>query len=76
MWDAVEADFQRDYGIDLARQLDTISWRRFRVLVSNLNPYGAVASRIQAQKDAPADFTDDETDRLQAEAFFRDIISV
>lgn len=76
MWDAVEADFQRDYGIDLARQLDTMSWRRFKVLVANLNPYGAVASRMQIKEQNGEYDTDDETDKAQAEAFFRDIVSV
>lgn len=76
MWDAVEADFQRDYGIDLTRQLDSMSWRRFKVLVSNLNPYGAVASRVQMIHEHGSDEVDDEADKAAADAFFRDIVAI
>ena len=51
MWDAVEADFLRDYGIYLVERLDKISWRLFLSLLNNLSPYGAVASRIMAEQD-------------------------
>ena len=52
IWDAVEADFMRDYGIDLEEQLDTLSWRKFLVLLHNLNPHGAVAYRYEAERNA------------------------
>lgn len=74
MWDAVEADFYRDYGIDLTQQLDKLSWRRFIVLMNNLNPYGAVATRIQAeQTKKDAEGTDDEA---AANDFFRSVVSI
>ena len=51
LWTAVEADFQRDYGIDLGGgTLERMSWRRFRALLDNLSPYGAVAARYQSVK--------------------------
>ena len=33
----VEADFQREYGIDLSKEIDNMSWRRFVVLLQNLS---------------------------------------
>lgn len=62
IWSAVEADFERDYGINLMEQIDTMSWRRFLVLLNNLNPHGAVAAVIQSQTD-----TDNIENRTEAE---------
>lgn len=74
MWDAVEADFLRDYGIYLVERLDKMSWRLFLSLLNNLSPYGAVASRIMAEQDKakrePAD------DRAAADDFFSRVVSV
>ena len=42
IWDAVEADFLRDYRIWLVDQLEHMTWRQFLVLLNNLSPYGAV----------------------------------
>lgn len=47
MWGYVEADFQRDYGINLVSELPRMSWRRFRVLLNGLSPYGALASHYE-----------------------------
>ncbi|MBR3795960.1 MAG: hypothetical protein IKK34_08030 [Clostridia bacterium] len=79
IWDAIEADFLRDYGIDLVEQLDGMTWRRFLILCRNLSPNGAVAVRIRAQQDLQEeerDETDEERDRRQAAAFFSSVISV
>ena len=35
MWRYIEADFQREYGIDLVHS--DMSWRKFRVLYSGLS---------------------------------------
>lgn len=74
MWDAVEADFFRDYGIDLMEQLDKMTWRRFRVLLRNINPFGAVAMKMEEMRKEP-DEDDPETDKAQADAFFSKILS-
>ena len=50
IWDAVEADFQRDYGMDLLRELDYMSWRRFQVLLRHLSPFGAVARALEEER--------------------------
>ena len=76
LWDAIEADFFRDYGIPLMEQLDYMSWRRFRVLLHNLNPYGAVASRIMAENDSKTLDTTPEEDEEAAKAFFSSIVSI
>lgn len=35
----IEADFQREYGMDLIEQLDQgLSWRRFLVLLGHFGP--------------------------------------
>ncbi len=75
IWDAVEADFQRDYHIDLVEQLDHMSWRRFMALVNNLSPYGAVATRIRAKnsEDRPNSPMNDEE---MANAFFSSIVAM
>ena len=68
LWDAVEADFTRDYGIDLTERLDRMSWRRFSALLRNLSPWGAVAARAAGLRDGAA-----ADDRQRAAAFFEDL---
>ena len=34
----MEADFQREYGIDLSAELGHLSWRRFLALLVGLGP--------------------------------------
>lgn len=74
IWDAVEADFLRDYRISLVEQLDTLSWRLFLVLLNNLSPNGAVAVRIRSENDKKE--PDEKTDEQAANAFFSSIVSV
>ena len=57
----MEADFRRDYGIDLAEQIDGMSWRKFAALARNLSPFGAVALRAAGEAG---------DDRQDAAAFF------
>ena len=77
VWDAIEADFLRDYQIDLRVQLDNMSWRRFTVLLNNLNPDGAVSSRIRMLKEKPnLDNNTDDEDKRAADQFFSSIISM
>ena len=48
-WALVEADFMREYGIDLVAELPRLSLRRFMVLVRGLGPASAVANREAAR---------------------------
>lgn len=36
-WGYIEADFQREYGINLMEELDKMSWRRFLTLLRGLS---------------------------------------
>lgn len=74
IWDAVEADFLRDYRIVLMEQIDAMSWRYFLVLLNNLSPTGAVAVRIRAESEKKE--ADEQTDEQAAKAFFSSIVSV
>lgn len=74
IWDAVEADFLRDYHISLVEQIDTMTWRLFLVLLNNLSPNGAVAVRIRAENEKKE--TDTKTDEQAANTFFSSIVSV
>lgn len=48
----IEADFQREYQIDLAREVWWMSWRRFTVLLRDLSPE-AGWKRLGASKIKP-----------------------
>ena len=74
IWDAVEADFLRDYHIVLMEQIDKMSWRLFLVLLNNLSPTGAVAVRIRSESEKKE--PDERTDEQAANAFFSSIVSV
>lgn len=76
MWDAVEADFLRDYHIVLMEHIDAMTWRYFLALVRNLSPYGAVAARIREAESSKTIETDDATDEEQANSFFSSVVSV
>lgn len=45
-WASVEADFLREYNIDLVRDLDNMSWRRFQILLRGLSPNSATVVRV------------------------------
>ena len=48
-WALVEADFMREYGIDLVTHLPRLTLRQFMVLVRGLGPGSAVAARQAAR---------------------------
>lgn len=73
IWDAIEADFLRDYRIRLVEQINHMSWRYFLVLLNNLTPYGAVATRVQTEKEKPSE--DPADDEEAANAFFASVVS-
>ncbi|MBQ9309188.1 MAG: hypothetical protein IJ229_14800 [Clostridia bacterium] len=43
----MEADFQREYGMDLTREIGQLSCRRFLILLRGLSPGGAVARKLE-----------------------------
>lgn len=49
---AIEADFQREYRINLAAEVWLMSWRRFAVLLRDLSPE-SMWKRIAASKIRP-----------------------
>jgi hypothetical protein len=53
-WALVEADFMREYGIDLVGDLPRLTLRRFMVLVRGLGPASAVANREAARRSPAA----------------------
>lgn len=48
----VEADFAREYALDLSSRLGDISWRRFLVLMRGLGPNSATTQMLQARRYA------------------------
>ena len=58
VWGYIEADFQRDYGLNLAVSLPHMSWRRFKILLHGLSPWGAVA--IHYDEAIKAQIADEE----------------
>lgn len=73
LWGAIEADFLRDYRIDLLEQLDYMTWRKFLVLLNNLSPNGAVAVQIRSENEKPE--PDEQADEVAANAFFTSVLS-
>ena len=69
----MEADFQRDYGMDLGEEIPRMSWRRFLVLCRNLSPFGAAAVRIRALQEEPENEKDA---KRAADAFFTSVVSI
>ena len=55
MWGAVEADFHREYGVDLAAPglLASRTWRWFVTRLGNLSP--DAMTRVMARKQAKND---------------------
>lgn len=51
-FDTLEADFQREYGINLGTDVWAMSWRRFQVLIRGLSARSgwAALSRVKAKR--------------------------
>lgn len=49
-WASVEADFLREYQIDLAVALEDMTWRRFMILLRGLSPNSATVVRIHSTR--------------------------
>jgi hypothetical protein len=66
----LEADFQREYGIDLSRSLARISWRRFCALVAGFSPESRWQLALKDDKEQPRVIEDPkEAERFVLSAF-------
>jgi hypothetical protein len=54
----VEADFLREYGVHLDREMPDITWRKFMVLVRCLSPNAATINLLR-----PAEYIGGKKDR-------------
>lgn len=50
-WGLIEADFQREYQINLIKEYETMSWRRFLVLLRGLGPNSVLAMSMINKTD-------------------------
>lgn len=50
----MEADFLREYGINLVRALEDMTWRRFMVLVRGLSVQSATITALRIGHVAPS----------------------
>ena len=67
----LEADFQREYRIDLTRDLWHMSWRRFTTLMNNLSGESVYILTLQARKEGKVaiEMNDEESNAL-LDSFF------
>ena len=54
-WSVIEADFQREYRINIAKELKDMSWRRFRALLSGLSSNSVWFAVIENEKKVITD---------------------
>ena len=47
----IEADFMREYSMDLPFSINNISWRRFELLLDNLSINSNIVNTIQQRKE-------------------------
>jgi hypothetical protein len=60
LWPCIEADFQREYRLDLLTALPILSWRRFLALLSGLTASSAfiTALKVRREREASAPIAD------------------
>lgn len=63
----MEADFLREYGIDLMEQMESMTWRRFLCLTKNLSAQSAVAGRARTLHGMQPE---EKEEKSRAAAFF------
>jgi len=63
-WAYIEADFQREYGIDLVKLLPEMSWRRFFVLLQGLSP-NSVFVLVNSKDGKESTTTDDNKEKIR-----------
>lgn len=64
-WGLIEADFQREYQINLISEYETMSWRRFLVLLRGLGPNSVLAISMMSnrqEKETEIDEFDSDED--------------
>jgi len=49
----IEADFQREYGINLVDRVDDMTWRRFVTLLGNLGPNSVLINHLANIENEP-----------------------
>lgn len=59
-WRLIEADFKREYRIDLALEIRTMSWRYFLTLLSGLSPRSRFIMKLQEKHEQSKDMIDDD----------------
>ncbi len=47
----MEADFQREYGLELGAAIETMSWRRFCALVQGLSASSATVMMMEYNRN-------------------------
>lgn len=65
-WSIIEADFQREYHINLEEDIWEMSWRRFLTLLNNLSGDSVYILTLQARKEGKVaiEMNDEESDAL------------
>lgn len=67
----IEADFQREYQIDLTKEMNTLTWRRFLVLLGGLGMNSTLINVLrQSTPKAPAGNVIDDPEKAE-KAFLR-----
>lgn len=70
-WKLIEADFKREYGLDLVREVRTMSWRYFLSLLVGLSQKSRFMMILQEKQEKRKDVIDDD----QAMALFNSLSS-
>jgi Bacteriophage Gp15 protein len=68
-WALLEADFRREYNIDLVRA--RLSWRAFLILANGLSKDSLWTLIYKGRKEGTAAITDDELGEQSVEMIFK-----
>lgn len=58
-WRLIEADFKREYQIDLVREIRTMSWRYFLTLLTGLSSKSRFMMKLHEEQEQSKDMIDD-----------------
>lgn len=70
-WAIIEADFQREYGLNLVEALPQMSWRRFIVLLNALSGNSVYLNVLRGRKEGLIPVEDPEVGERVMESFFK-----
>lgn len=59
-WRLIEADFRREYRIDLVFEISKMSWRYFLSLLSGLSAESRFMTKLQQKEEQEKDMIDDD----------------